>query len=166
MCSRPDLLSYLCRRFDTVYEMKKTWILAPLLLVSTLKLGSITDVVENVEKRVEFSWDSVIEAIIEVESSGDSLAVCDIYCGAMQISPIVVADCNETLAKRGETRRYTLQDRFSVEKSKEMFCLIQDRYNPEKDVEKAIRVWNAGPSYTLRSTETYYRKVVSAMNID
>ncbi|MBP5195852.1 MAG: lytic transglycosylase domain-containing protein [Bacteroidaceae bacterium] len=126
----------------------------------------MTDVVENVEKRVEFSWDSVIEAIIEVESSGDSLAVCDIYCGAMQISPIVVADCNETLAKRGETRRYTLQDRFSVEKSKEMFCLIQDRYNPEKDVEKAIRVWNAGPSYTLRSTETYYRKVVSAMNID
>jgi hypothetical protein len=47
-----------------------------------------------------------------------------------------------------------------------MFCIIQDRYNPEKDVEKAIRLWNAGPSYTLSSTETYYRKVLSAMAVD
>jgi hypothetical protein len=78
--------------------MKRTWILAPLLLVSTLKLGSTNDVAESVEKKNDFSWDSVIEAIIEVESSGDSLAVCDIYCGAMQISPILVNDCNETLA--------------------------------------------------------------------
>lgn len=146
--------------------MKKNWIIVPLLLISALRAGSTATVIENVEKRVLFSWDSVMNAIIEVESRGDSLAVCDIYCGAMQISPVLVADCNETLAKRGDKRRYTLQDRFSIEKSKEMFCIIQDRYNPEKDVEKAIRLWNAGPSYTLNRTETYYRKVLSAMAVD
>ena len=143
--------------------MKKNLVLMPLMLMSTLKAGSIACVIENVEKEEEFSWDSVMDAIIEVESRGDSLAVCDVYCGAMQISPIVVDDCNETLAKQGRKLRYTLKDRFSVEKSKEMFRLLQGRYNPEQNVEKAIRLWNGGPSYTRRATQTYYNKVMSAM---
>lgn len=145
--------------------MRRTAIILSLLLTCVCKVGSSIWMVGHIEKeeRETFSWEKVIQAIIEVESHGDSSAVCGVYCGAMQISPIMVRDCNDILSMRGERFRYTYEDRFSLKKSKEMFCLIQERYNPEHDTEKAIRIWNAGPSYTLKRTEAYYRKVMDAL---
>lgn len=101
-----------------------------------------------------------MEAIIQVESEGNARAVSGVSCGAMQITPILVKDCNDILEKRGERRRYSLADRFSVEKSKEMFLLVQAHYNPENSVEKAIRSWNGGVRYSVRKTQGYYRKVM------
>ena len=108
-------------------------------------------------------WSPIIDAIIEVESGGDAKAKSGNYCGAMQISPILVKECNNILKERNSKKRYTLQDRFSVEKSKEMFLLIQSHHNPEKDVEQAIRAWNGGNNYTVKSTQKYYNKVLAAM---
>lgn len=110
-----------------------------------------------------FDWNPIMEAIIQVESEGDSKAVSGKYCGAMQISPILVEECNNILKSRNSSKRYTLKDRFSVEKSKEMFLLIQSYFNPTNNVEKAIRAWNGGNKYNVRSTNGYYRKVISAM---
>jgi hypothetical protein len=44
-----------------------------------------------------------------------------------------------------------------------MFLLIQKYYNPENDVEKAIRLWNGGVKYRLKSTNRYYKKVLAQM---
>lgn len=110
-----------------------------------------------------FDWNPIMEAIIQVESDGNAKAVSGKYCGAMQISPILVEECNNILKQRGSSKRYTLKDRFSVEKSKEMFLLIQSRFNPSNNVERAIRAWNGGNNYRVRSTNGYYRKVLSAM---
>ena len=66
------------------------------------------------------------------------------------------------LSVGGEKKRYTLNDRFSVQKSREMFVLIQEYYNPTNNVEKAIRIWNGGPHYSVKSTNGYYRKVMKA----
>lgn len=104
-----------------------------------------------------------MEAIIQVESEGNPNAVSGNSCGAMQITPILVRECNEILKRRKSKKRYTLRDRFSVEKSKEMFLLIQSYHNPENNVEKAIRSWNGGMRYSVKHTQRYYNKVMRKM---
>ena len=89
-------------------------------------------------KTENFDWEPVMKAIVQVESEGNTRAVKGNSCGAMQITPILVAECNNILKKRNSKKRYTLRDRFSLEKSKEMFLLMQSQFNPLNDIEKAI----------------------------
>lgn len=110
--------------------------------------------------RKQFNWGPLMDAITQVESEGNSRAVSGKSCGAMQITPILVKDCNAILKQRGESKRYTLDDRFSVKKSREMFVLIMSHYNPTNDIERAIRLWNGGVRYTRRGTQNYYDKVM------
>ena len=107
-----------------------------------------------------FDWSPIMEALIQVESEGNARAVSGSSVGAMQITPILVKECNEILKKRKSDKRFTMDDRYSVEKSKEMFLLIQSQHNKTNDVEKAIRSWNGGPRYSMRSTNKYYKKVM------
>lgn len=109
----------------------------------------------------DFDWSPVMDAIIQVESEGNTRAVSGNSVGAMQITPILVADCNNILKLRKSKKRYTLKDRFNLAKSKEMFLLIQSFYNVENNIEKAIRSWNGGIRYTVRGTQKYYNKVMS-----
>ena len=104
-----------------------------------------------------------MDAIIQVESEGNPKAVSGNSVGAMQITPILVKDCNEILKKQKSKKRYTMADRYSVAKSKEMFLLIQKYYNPENNVEKAIRSWNGGVKYSIRATNRYYNKVLALL---
>ena len=110
-----------------------------------------------------FDWNPVMDAIILVESEGNPRAVSGNSVGAMQITPIFVKECNNILKNLKSNKRYTLDDRYSVKKSKEMFLLIQKYYNPENNVEKAIRSWNGGVKYSIKATEKYYRKVLAKM---
>lgn len=107
-----------------------------------------------------FDWNPVMDAIIKVESDGNSRAVSGNSCGAMQITPICVKECNVILKRRGSKKRYTLADRFSVSRSKEMFLLIQSYHNPQNNVEQAIRAWNGGMNYSAKRTQNYYNKVM------
>lgn len=115
---------------------------------------------EAKEKGKGFDWEPVMGAIILVESEGNAKAVSGSSVGAMQITPILVAECNNILKGRNSKKRYKLADRYSVEKSKEMFMLIQSHYNPDNNVEKAIRSWNGGMRYSVRRTQRYYEKVM------
>ena len=112
-----------------------------------------------------FDWNPVIDAIIEVESEGKAEAVdkSGKSCGIMQITPILVKECNRILELKNSDKRYTMKDRFSVRKSKEMFLLYQSFYNPKNNVELAIRSWNGGMNYTKRGTQRYFEKVMSKM---
>jgi hypothetical protein len=107
-----------------------------------------------------FDWSPVIEAIIQVESEGNARAVSGNSVGAMQITPILVKECNKILKNRKSDKRFSMNDRYSVDKSKEMFLLIQSHYNKTNDVEKAIRSWNGGPRYSNRATNKYLKKVM------
>jgi hypothetical protein len=100
-----------------------------------------------------------------VESEGKANAVdkSGKSCGIMQITPILVKECNRILELKKSKKRYTLKDRFSVSKSKEMFLLFQSFYNPKNSVELAIRSWNGGMHYTKRGTQRYFEKVMSKM---
>ena len=111
----------------------------------------------------DYDWTPVIDAIIQVESKGNPNARSGIYCGVLQSSPVLVQECNNILKRRGSSKRYTLNDRFNVKKSKEMFVVIQSYYNPKHNVERAIRMWQGGCNFNVRSTQRYYEKVMSYM---
>ena len=107
-----------------------------------------------------FNWTKVINAIAIVESNNNPKAIGGGgSVGLLQITPVLVRDCNKILEKQKKSKRYNLKDRLNPEKSKEMFILIQEHYNPSHNVEKAIRLWNGGPKYSVRGTQGYYNKV-------
>ena len=134
------------------------------LSFSILTLSPLSVGAANKDESSElFDWSPVMEAIIQVESEGNPRAVSGNSAGAMQITPILVRECNAILKARGSKKRYTLDDRFDVGKSKEMFLLIQSQHNKTNNVEKAIRSWNGGPRYSVRATNRYYKKVLQCM---
>ena len=125
--------------------------------------ASAGDSIWSMSKRSSFDWNPVMDAIIKVESEGNPRAVSGNSVGVMQITPVLVKECNDILKKQKSNKRYTLDDRYSVEKSKEMFLLIQKYFNPENNVEKAIRSWNGEVKYSVKATNKYYRKVLAKM---
>ena len=133
--------------------MKKTFMILCMSLAAVLLNA----------KAPSFNWDPVMDAIIQVESGGNPNAVSGNSVGVMQITPILVEDCNQILERKKSKKRYTLADRYSAKKSKEMFLLIQSYYNPMNNVEKAIRLWNGGVNYSVRATNRYFRKVMNKM---
>ena len=62
----------------------------------------------------DFEWEPVMKAIIEVESNGNPNARSGSSCGAMQITPILVRECNQILKRRKSKKRFTLADRFTA----------------------------------------------------
>ena len=85
-------------------------------------------------------WDNLINAIIEVESEGKIDAVNDASgaTGVMQLMPIAIKDCNRIIGKK----KYGLNDRYSKDRSIEIFNIIQRHYNPQHDIHKAIKIQN------------------------
>ena len=111
----------------------------------------------------EFDWNPVIDAIIEIESRGNERTRNGIYVGVLQISPVLVRECNNILKSRGDSRRFTLNDRLSRQKSKEMFVTIMSKYNPENDIDKACRIWKMGIRYTIKGSQQFVNRVRSVM---
>jgi hypothetical protein len=101
----------------------------------------------------------LITAIATVESQLNEKAVSKDCVGYLQIRPIVVQECNNILKQRNSTKRYTLNDRLNKKKSIEMFYLIQEKFNPSYNVEKALCIWNAGP-YSKKKPTKYVEKVM------
>ena len=110
-----------------------------------------------------FNWNPVMDAIIQVESGGNPNARNGQFVGVLQIAPVLVRECNDILKSRGSSTRFTLNDRLSKEKSKEMFKVIMSRYNPECDIDKACRIWKAGIRYTIKGTQAFVNRVRSVM---
>jgi len=119
---------------------------------------------KGAKKSSQMNWNPVIEAIIQVESEGNRFAKSGNQVGAMQITPVLVRECNRILEIRDSKKRYSLADRFSIAKSKEMFLLIQSFHNAENNVEFAIRSWNGGVNYSKKATQRYYEKVKKLIN--
>jgi soluble lytic murein transglycosylase-like protein len=110
----------------------------------------------------KFDWSRVIDAIAKVESKGNPKAHNPVgdCAGILQITPGLVKQCNTWLKVKKSKKRYTLRDRYNVEKSKEMFVMVQSYYNKSNNVERAIRIWNGGPGYSVSKTNGYLKKVM------
>lgn len=111
----------------------------------------------NLEKK----WGAVADAIAQVESEGraDLVSRNGQYVGYLQISKVLVRQCNQILGKKA----YTYDDRYDKQKSIEMFIVYQEHFNKEGNMEKAIRLWSSGDTRCMnrkRATEGYYRRVM------
>lgn len=136
--------------------------LCAILLGSTMTAQS-----QTIINCPDTAWTQLVSAIAYVESGCNPKAVSKRgeSVGILQITPIAVRECNIILKSQGSKKRYTLSDRISTTASVEMFLLIQGRHNPERNLEKAIRMWNGGPKYKIRSTQNYYEKVMKQYKI-
>lgn len=132
----------------------KRFILMSLLAVAI----SVSAQVVSPEKK----WTPIITAIAQVESEGrpDLVSKNGLYVGYLQISKILVRQCNQIAGYQ----KYTYEDRYSKEKSIAMFIDYQEYFNPEGSMEKAIRMWSSGDPKCMsrkRPTEGYYRRVMA-----
>ena len=89
----PDCAKYAPNKFYVMKRVFKTAVVALLLLTanphSALAAGNGSRATTR-----SFDWNPVMEAIIEVESNGNKHAKNGNQIGVMQITPILVADCN------------------------------------------------------------------------
>jgi hypothetical protein len=136
--------------------MKRLLIYLATLLIS---INSI-----NSQENEMFDWNPIMNAIIEIESGGNPNAVGGNSVGVLQITPITVEQCNIILRLKKSSKRYELIDRKNIRKSKEIFILIQEYYNPQHNLEKSIRLWNGGPNYSIKGTQKYFEKVMRCYN--
>ena len=127
-------------------------------------ISFLTFTIKSSAQQSNFDWSDVVDAIMMVESRGNVNARNGIYCGPLQISPVLVSEVNNILKRRNSTKRYSLNDRFNKQKSKEMFEIIQSYYNPKNNVERAIRMWQGGINYKVSRTQRYFEKVMSYLN--
>lgn len=135
-----------------------------LVLLSMMAFTAISMNAAN--ENDEFDWSPVVDAIIHVESRGNASARNGQYVGVLQISPMLVKAVNQVLKAKGSSKRYSLKDRYSERKSREMFEIFMSYYNPSNSVEKAIRMWKGGTGYSVRATQRYYRTVMKYVDFD
>ena len=107
----------------------------------------------------------LVDALIQVESNGKTNAIGDNgkAKGCLQIWDCVLVDVNKAYKKK-----YTKQDCFDKEKSKEicnLYLKLYGRAYEKKTGKKATaevlaRIWNGGPSgYKKQETVKYWNKV-------
>jgi len=120
------------------------------LFLATSSMG----VVRSIPKK-----DNLVEAIIWVESRGDTLAYnkSEEALGCLQIRPIMLREVNRILGYN----KFKLSDRTSRSKSIEMFNVIRGHINNPTD-ERIARTWNGGYNYG-ESTLKYWNKVKSRL---
>lgn len=102
-------------------------------------------------------WETFVQAMIWVESRGQIYAVNKDCVGIFQIRPIYVKDVNRILKEE----RYTNDDRYHPKKSREMFDIIQNHYNPNKDMIRAIKLHNPTEKtgdYQSKILKRYYER--------
>jgi hypothetical protein len=121
-----------------------------------------------IEEEPVLEWDEFIDVVIYVESRGNDSAIGDNgkAVGCLQIQPIAVLEANRILAKYGSPTAYSLVDRYSREKSIEMFNVISEEYECCEDytfmeyAEIVARRWNGGPRGDKKTaTIKYWNKI-------
>lgn len=116
-------------------------------------------------KKVEVKTSKLVRALIQVESSGNDSCVGDKHMiipsiGCLQIRPIMVREVNRILKIQQSNKRFKYKDRWSRNKSIEMFNIWKDHYHSESSDEVIARCWNGGPrGGEKKSTIKYWNKV-------
>ena len=130
--------------------MKRLLLILPILLASTTAPEPIPVQIHATETRDEITdWDKLILAmcLTESEFKADALGSQD-DAGILQLRPIYVAEVN-----RISGTSFTHEDAFDIDKSLEMFSLMQQHYNPGHDIETALRHHNKAGWYRKKVLE-------------
>lgn len=120
---------------------------------------------EKEKMRAEFEVRKMITKliIIRIESNFDVNAFnpSEDAVGLFQIRPVMVREINRLLKEE----KYSLEDRYSITRSIEMFVDYNNVVNPEWDYEKSARMWNGGITGMKKSsTDVYWAKFLSYLS--
>lgn len=113
--------------------------------------------------------DSLVAALIQVESRGNDSAYCksEEAVGCLQIRPIMVREVNRILKIQGKENRFKLKDRWDREKSLEIFYVWKNFHHSNSTNEQVARNWNGGPKgHQRKSTIKYWTKVEQQLKQD
>jgi hypothetical protein len=131
--------------------------------VQSVDTLTLTNVEPNfVKPTYTLEVEPLIEAMIWVESRGDDSAYCkrEDAVGCLQIRPIMLRECNRILGIQKSELEYALEDRWSREKSIEIFHIVNSYHNKNNTYEAIARSWNGGSTWAQKSnTKKYWRKV-------
>lgn len=106
-------------------------------------------------------WEMFTMALMDVESKYDSTAVSSVGAkGYLQITPIYIKEVN----KKHNTN-YTMKDVTNLEKSYEIFDLMQQAHNPDYDMKKALRLHNGEHDWYNRRVMQSYRDIKKYENV-
>ena len=109
----------------------------------------------------------IISAIMFVESSYNNFAYNpnEDAVGCLQIRRCMVDDINRILERKNSLLRFNYNDRWSRNKSIQMFEIYCKYYNLNS-YEKIARCWNGGPDGIYKpTTADYWDKVKNKINI-
>lgn len=92
-----------------------------------------------VEARV---WDKLAAALSFVESRDNDRAynVSSGALGRWQMKKVYVDEVNRILRLKRDKRRYRYEDRTNPVKAREMFEIYQSHHNPNRDIDRAIKL--------------------------
>lgn len=141
-----------------------------IILIATFFLSSLTILKAPIDnrkpikiqpiKKVETTkLDELIEALVQVESGGDTLAVNKQTgaSGPLQILPVMVKDVNRISKIKKLGKRFTMNDVWSLAKSKEIFKIYSNYYSKNASFETISRRWYGGPNGDKwKSTKFYW----------
>ena len=108
--------------------------------------------------------DQLVHAMINVESRGNDSAFCasEKAVGCLQIRPIMLREVNRLLRRSGSDKRFSLTDRWSREKSIEIFDTWRSLSHPDDSDEVVARCWSGGPKgWKRKATDRYWEKVTA-----
>lgn len=133
--------------------MKKIWITIIIFSLLVLNITAFAQIhqMKAEEEEYELSeWEMLQLAIAMTESNFNPKAVgTHKDYGIFQITPIYVAEVNKILGEKA----YTHDQAFDITKSVEMFNILQEDKNPDKDIDKGIYNHNKSKAYKTRVKE-------------
>ena len=131
------------------------------IYIDSLKhhIDSLQYTIDSLQNEV---WDNnILDALIYVESCNNDSAyrASEDAVGCLQIRKTMVNDVNRILKRQKSTLRFTYSDRWSRNKSIQMFNIYCKHYNLITP-EEIARCWNGGPKGIYKSaTIAYWNKV-------
>tara|TARA_A100001515_G_C4512883_1_gene190748 strand:+ start:34 stop:582 length:549 start_codon:yes stop_codon:yes gene_type:complete len=99
----------------------------------------------------------LLSALMMVESRNDDSAhaIGEDAVGCLQIRKTMVDDVNRILKRQKKELRFVYEDRWSRDKSIQMFEIYCEHYNLT-DPEEIARCWNGGPRGMDKEATVYY----------
>lgn len=97
-------------------------------------------------------------AFVESNCDPDAVSLNGRDVGILQISPIMVEDCNRIVGEE----RWSLEDRYDIAQSYEMAGTFWDHYCRGYSAEDKARCWNQGHTGWLRNpraSDHYWHKI-------
>ena len=157
-------------------SMKEEDLFPPQSLVDVLTVNTVQDTIRTINSfdiDTTLTFNDFIEAVIYIESRGDSLAynTKEKAVGVLQIRPIMLREVNRVLRKNKVPGKYVLQDRYSQEKSIEMFEIMAEQVNQDElsqmqFFEIVARRWNGGRrGDKKKATIKYWERIKNQLNI-